>query len=279
MKIWQAILYGIIGGVTELLPISFSGHVAILRGALGFAPLNAGAGLYVRAAICLGAFLAVFLAFPAESRSLGREVLRPRRRRRRRRQQPEELKRRRNVLLGAFTLAPMLLSLAFQTAADRLQDLSYLAAFFAVNGLFLFLCSRRALGSRDEQSFLLSDALLLGFARMLSVFPGLSSVGASVAVGQARGLATRYNLKLAYLLTLCYELAAFLYYLLRGILAGAFSASILLPALLALLFTAVTGYLAIQYLRYLLTRGKLGVFAFYCWDAAAVALVLMLINL
>ena len=114
---------------------------------------------------------------------------------------------------------------------------------------------------------------------MVSVFPGLSSVGSSIAVAQARGLSTRYALRLTYLLTLCYEAAAFLFYLIRSIAFGSFTAAILLPMLVAMLVSGIVGYLAIQYFRYLLNRGKLVVLAYYCFDAAAIALVLSLINL
>ena len=55
-------------------------------------------------------------------------------------------------------------------------------------------------------------------------------------------------------------------------------AELLLPMLLAMLFATVAGYLAIQYFRYLIQRKKWNLFAYYCWEAAAIVLVLALIN-
>ena len=75
MKIWEAILYGITGGLTEVLPISFAGHTALLRGVFNLSSLNEGNGLYVRAAICLGVLLAVVLAFRTETFTTGRTLL------------------------------------------------------------------------------------------------------------------------------------------------------------------------------------------------------------
>ena len=46
----------------------------------------------------------------------------------------------------------------------------------------------------------------------------------------------------------------------------------------ALLLAAVFGYLAIQYLRYLLHKEKFNLFSYYCWDAVAIALIVALIN-
>ena len=93
-----------------------------------------------------------------------------------------------------------------------------------------------------------------------------------------RGLSNHYNVRLAYLLTLAFEFVSLFYHLIRAILYGSFTFSLLLPMLLAMLFATVAGYLAIQYFRYLLQRKKWNLFAYYCWDAAAIVLVLALIN-
>ena len=54
MKIWEALIYGLVAGLTGLLPVSFSGHAAVLQDAFALSPLTQGGGLYVRAAITLG---------------------------------------------------------------------------------------------------------------------------------------------------------------------------------------------------------------------------------
>ena len=279
MKIWEAIIYAVFGGATELLPISFGGHSAILGGIFNLSSLSEGGGYCARAVICLGVMAAFVRFFSAETLSCGRELLLITGLKRRRRHQRDNVLLRRSILLGFFALVPMLCSLFFTAAAERITSLLIIALLFALNGLFLFLCSRRRIGRKTEKTLLLSDTLLIGLARMVSVFPGLSSVGSSIAVSQARGLSMRYALRLTYLLTLCYEAAAFLFYLIRGIAFGSFSAGILLPMLFAMLVSGVVGYLAIQYFRYLLNRGKLIVFAYYCFDAAAITLVLSLINM
>ncbi len=278
MKIWQAIIYGIVGGAAELLPISFTGHSAVLGEIFNLPSLMQGGGYYIRAAICFGVMTAILLSFSAESRAFGREILLMTGLKRLRRGQRKDRLLRRSILLGFFALVPMLCSLIFTASAERISRLLFVALFFALNGLLIFLCSRRSVGKKTEKTVLLSDTLLIGITRMLSVFPGLSSVGSSLAVAQARGLSVRYNLRLTYLLTLCYEAAAFLFYLIRAFCYGSFTAGTIPPMLFAMLFSGVAGYFAIQYFRYLLNRGKLYVFAYYCWDAAAIALILSLIN-
>lgn len=87
-----------------------------------------------------------------------------------------------------------------------------------------------------------------------------------------------YNLRFGLLLTLAVELAGFVYYSIRALAFGTFAASVLLHMLLALVISFVTGYLVLQYLKYLLQKKRLRVFAYYCWDAAAIVLILSLIN-
>lgn len=274
MKIWEAIIYGIIGGLTEVLPVSFAGHAALLRGAFNLSSLNEGSGLYVRAAICLGVAVAVLLAFRTETLAVGKALLSLPEKKRRRRNTPM----RRGVFLGIIAFLPMLLSFLFTAFAERIERLSFAALFFALNGLLIYFCTRGIGGRKDEKNVTLPDMLLLGVSRMVCVFPGLSPIAASLSVGRVCGLSGEFNLRLCYQLTLAYQLAAFLYRLIRAFAYGSFSGMVLVSMLAAMLLAAVFGYLAIQYLRYLLHKEKFNLFSYYCWDAVAIALIVALIN-
>lgn len=278
MKIWEAILYAIFGGISELLPISFAGHAAILKNAFALQPLNEGGGYYIHAAICLGVMLAIRLAFSAELRTLKHELAIMGGFRRLRRGERSDPYLRRSIALGFVALIPMLLSLIITARAERSDGLLTVALLFTLNGLLLFFCCRGRTGEKTEKNALLGDAVLIGLVRACSVFPGLSSMGGSMCVGHVRGFSSEYNLRVAYLLTLVYQAALFLYRLVRAFAFGSFTFSLLLPMIFAVLFAAVVGYLAIQYFRYLLQHRKLSGFAYYCWGAALLSLILLLIN-
>ncbi len=277
MKIWEAIIYGIFGGLTELLPLSFQGHYVFLRGAFNLSALT-GNGYFIRAALCLGVMIAIFLSLPAEIGTTGRELLKMTGLKKRRRKEQNNVLLRRSILLCFFALIPMLCSLIYTAFAESITSLLYTALLFALNGMFIFFCFHRRDGQKSEGETTVLDTLLIGLARAASVFPGLSSVGSSLCVGNVRGLSSQYNLRLAYLLALFYEAAAFVYYLVRGFMFGSFSVSLLLPILVALVFSTVAGYFAVQYLRYLLRHDKLGLFSYYCWTLTGILLFLSLIN-
>ena len=277
MKLWEAIVYGIFGGLTELLPVSFQGHIVFLQGAFNLSPLT-GSGYFVRAALCLGISFAVLLSFSTESGSMGRELLKMTGLKKRRRKERGNLLLRRSILLCFFALIPLLFSFAYTAFAHRFTSLFYTALLFALNGIVISVCFRRAPWDKTEAETTVLDTLLMGLARAASVFPGLSSVGSSLAVGNVRGLAREYNLRLAYLLTLFYELAAFIYYLTFGFIYGSFSLSLILPILVALFVATVSGYFGIQYLRYMMRHGKLDFFSYYCWTLTGILLFLSVVN-
>ena len=260
--------------LTGLLPVSFSGHAAVLQDAFALSPLTQGGGLYVRAAITLGLSAALVLAFPGELQlTCGELARRPQRGKRARQPSP----RRRAVLMGLLALPIGLLSLIWCAAAERITRLSLIAAFFCLNGLVLFAAGRPG-GQKDARALMLPDALLAGATRLAAVLPGLSPLGLTLAVCRLRDLRTDFALRFTAMLTLGFSLCEFVYRLLRAVVVGAFSASLWLPMLVALVASTLAGYFALQYLKYLLHREKLRVFSYYCWDAAVIALILALIN-
>ncbi len=278
MKIWEAIIYGIFGGIAELLPISFAGHVALLRNAFHMSSLSDGGGCYVRCAICLGVILAIYLAFPSEIFRMGHGIGRMTGLKKRKRSEKNDRLLTRSIMLCASALAVMLCSLFFLAAAERIERLLYIIIFFLINAGLLYLCCRGRVGNKNEKNVTILNLLAIGAVRMASVFPGMSSLGSSMAIGRASGISLEYNIRIAYLLTFAYQIVLYFFYLIRAFVYGTFSFGIILPCLFATIFATVFGYLAIQYFRYLLQRMKLYVFVYYSIEAAAVAVILAMIN-
>lgn len=278
MNIWVAILYGMIGGVTELLPVSFGAHASVLYRAFHLPSVFSGGGLYLRAAITLGLVLALRVSFAADWCGLRAGMRALRRPPRRRRISPALALRRRSALLGMCALLPCLLSLIFTAAAERLNGLVVSAVFLALNGVLIFFASRYADGKKTEKTVMLPEVAVVGAARAVCVLPGLSPVAASYSAGKLCGLAPDYNFRLTYLLALAASIALFFFRFIRAVALAKFTFSLFLPCLLACIVSAICGNLAVQYFKYLLNRGKFAVFSYYCWDLAAVMLILALIN-
>ncbi len=278
MKYWVMILYALVGGITELLPVSFPGHAVVLQKAFNIPSLLEGEGCYIRAAISLGTILAVYLSFYHEARD-NRITLRGIRRRRHNQRATADMQLKIRVnLLAVFALIPMLISLIFLRKAQSITNLTWVSGLFVVNTLVLILCTRGSVGEREERDITLFDALLIGLFRMFGIFPGLSGVCASVCIGRARGFSNRFNLKFTYLLTLMYEFGAFLFYLICAFRFGSFSGAMLLPCVMVAGISAVVGYFTLTYFRHMLMNHKLRSFTYYCIDAAAIAFIVAILN-
>lgn len=278
MKLWEVILYAITGGIAELLPISFGGHVLMFRNAFRSFSLWEGEGLYIRACICLGVVIAIYLVYHRQSRDHG-ITLRGLGRRSPRRPIPGEQRLKFRVnLLGIFAFVPMLVSFAVLSKVEMRVSLTFAAFAFLINTILIYACGGGHEGQREDREVTLVDALLIGLFRMLAIVPGLSSVGASLCIGRARGFSNRFNLRFTYLITLIYELTAFFYFLFLAMLRGSFAISTLLPCVVTVMLSAVAGYFTLLYFRHLFMKNHLRFFLYYCIDAAAIAFIISILN-
>lgn len=272
------ILYAVVGGITELFPVSFSGHAVILQSVFNIPGLIDREGAYIRAAISLGTILAIYLSFFHEARD-NRITLRRIRRRDPRRKTATEIQLELRVnLLAIIAVIPVLFSFLFFRKGQSITALSRVAGFFVLYTIFILLCTRGPVGQREERDITVFDSILVGLFRMLCVFPGLSAVGVSLCIGRARGFSNRFNLKFTYLLSLLFEIVSFIYYMIVAFRFGTFYGSLLIPCVLVALISAVVGYLTLTYFRNFFMGNKFRGISYYCVDVAAIACIIAIIN-
>ncbi len=280
MKIWEVIVYALVGGITELIPVSFPAHSAILQNVFHMTSLATGEGPYIRAGICLGIVLALYMVFRDETKESKVLLRRMRNRnpRRRRVQDEDQGSRLRLILLVFFALIPMLFSFLFMGKAENNGSLIHITVFFVINGILLFICTWGPVGKREADDVTLYDSLLVGILRMASVFPGLSSVGTSLCVGRARGMSPGFNFLYTYMITLCFQVISCVFFLFRGIFLGSLSMGTVLSFVIAVAVSAVTAFFALLYFKNVVMKDKLKMFVYYCFDAAAIAFIIAIIN-
>ena len=280
LKIWEAMIYAFVGGITELLPISFSGHSILLQNMFHISSLFSDDGPFIRGGISIGIAIALYMVFQGDTRestlivqkSKGRNL-----RNRRVRREEEDLKSR-VFLLTLIGFVPMLLSFLFLGKWESTGKLTMVTVFFCINGILIFLCTRGQPGKKGEREITLYDTLLMGLFRMLSVFPGLSSVSTSLCIGRARGLSDSVNIRITYMLTLGFQVISALFYIVRGIFVGSFYGRTILSFLIVIPIAAVVSFFALITFRNIVLKNKLRAFMYYCFDAAAIAFIVAIIN-
>ena len=265
MSYLEAILLGVLQGLTEFLPISSSAHLAIFPQLFGFddpgASFTAVTQIGTEVAVLLFFWRDIVRIIKAWTISLVRKDRR------------EDLDARMGWYIIVGTLPIAVMGFLFQdTIKTTFRSLWLIAVMLIVFGLILGIAYRINVGEKLEGDLGLKDSLLYGLGQMLALIPGVSRSGATISVGLFRGyrrdVATRY----AFLLAIPAVLASGVSQLNDVSLA----ASPGLPkTLLATLVAFGVGYVTIGWLlKYLRTRSYL---PFVIYRVALGSLVLILL--
>lgn len=261
----QALVLGIVQGLTEFLPVSSSGHLVIVPALLGWGE----SPLVFDTTVHLGTLLAVVAVF---WRDIGRLLS----------AWWQGLRRRRPLETGEARLVWWIMlgtvpaALAGLLLEDRFAALfsfpRAVGGFLLLTALLLLLAEvlgrqRRALG---EMTWL--DALLVGLAQAAAIAPGLSRSGATMATGMFRGLARESAARFSFLLSIPIIAGTGLMQLFKLVRGGQWQSEVL-PLVLGFLAAALSGYAAIRLLLAYVRRRPLYPFAAYCAIVGLVALL------
>ena len=268
-QLFQAIVLGIVQGLTEFLPISSSGHLIVVPALLGWDdPFIDSLAFSVM--LHLGTLVALLLYFRADWLRLipaGLASIRDRSLR----ADPE---RRLAWLLVVATIpaviAGVLLNDAIETA---FREPRLVAVTLVIGAALLFLADRLGSKTRRMESIGFPLALGIGAAQALALVPGISRSGISISAGLFAGLDREAAARFAFLMATPITAGAGLWEL-RKVLTGEAGVAIpILPLLAGMLAAVIAGLLAIAVLlRYVRTHG-LGVFVAYRLALAAVVIV------
>lgn len=276
MTYWNAVLLGIVQGLTEFLPVSSSGHLAILQNFLRIGDLEN--RMLFDVLLHLGTLGAIFFAYHAELRALGREGLTMLHLKKQRcGQKPDLLKRRMLLFLLVATL-PLIPAAILNHFLDPLfSDTFFIGCALLATGFLLLAADRFGHGNKTEKAMTLSDALMIGLGQMIAVVPGLSRSGTTISVGLLRGLDRSYAVRFSFFLSIPAVLGANLLSLIQTFSDGVNWSEVPMY-LCGVLAAFVSGYLAIFALQRIVQRGKFGGFCYYCWGAGLLTLILSLIS-
>ena len=267
MSVIEAIVLGILQGLTEFLPISSSGHLRIVPAFLGWKD----PGAAFTAVIQLGTMVAEVLYFRHDLWRIGTRWTASLRR--------PELRGTLDARLGWYlifaTIPISVLGLAFEDNIEtQARNLKLIGTTLIVLGLVLLWADRVGRRERDITKLRTKDGLIMGAAQALALVPGVSRSGATITAGLFLGLERAAAARFSFLLSIPAVVLSGLFQL-YGILSGEEAPGVGPGALvLATVFAFVTGYAAIALLlRYLVTHTML-LFVVYRVALGTVVLVL-----
>ncbi len=269
MVLWFAVILGLVQGAAEFLPVSSSGHLALLQAFFpGLAPAD---GLSFDVVLHLGTLISLTVVYRRELLSLigalGRLL--------RRRGEPGEERR----LLGLLALGTLPLGLALPVKGwiEAVScDPRFIGGALLLNGALLYISDRVIAGRKGAREAAAADALLVGFAQAFAVFPGISRSGSTVAAGLLAGLDRSFAVRYSFLLSYPAVLGACLLKLTEALRAG-LGPELWLPGLTGAAAAALAGLPAIGLVRVMAQRGRFLPFACYCWALGLSAILATLV--
>ncbi|MBS1712911.1 MAG: undecaprenyl-diphosphate phosphatase [Armatimonadetes bacterium] len=265
MGLIQAVVYGLIQGLTEFLPISSSGHLYLVTEFLGWK--DAGSGF--TAVIQLGTILAVLIYFRSD---LGKALAGwagslsdPQRR-----GTPEA---KTGWAIAAGTVPIVVLGLVLEKWIDReFRSAIVVGSALIVLALVLWWAEKAGKNARASDDVTVKDGIVIGLWQCLALIPGSSRSGCTITGGLFSGFDRSSAARFSFLLSVPAILLSGVYKLIKERHALLDQGAV--PTIVATLVSFVVGYAAIAFLmRYLQTRST-GVFVVYRLLLGVIVLVL-----
>ena len=272
MTLWQSLLYGFIQGLTEFLPVSSSGHVAIAEALFGFDP---GSSLPFTVLLHAGTLVSLIVVCRRKLAKLVRAffTLVPKLFRRGFKLSEASADERMLVFTLISTL-PLVPAAAFK---DRIEtaasDIRIVGAILIVNSVVLFLAGRLSREDLPPEKVKIRHALAVGVSQAFALFPGLSRSGTTVSTGLFMGFEREYAAEFSFIMSIPAVLGACALDLPGFISESAAGdpkqTAIFLAGALA---AALTGAGAIRLLFLIVRKNKFEIFSLYSLAAGVFAI-------
>jgi undecaprenyl-diphosphatase len=268
----EAVILGVVQGLTEPLPVSSSAHLVIVPALVpGFQP----PGVAFDVLLHLGTLLAVVFFLRREIGELLASLMPGKAQ-----DDPvpgtdtgEKAANRRMVLwITVATFLTGMIGVLFKDRIERLfESVETTACMLFITGILLFWSDRVKTNERQKEEMNLADAIVLGLVQAVALIPGISRSGSTISFGIFRGLERKTAARFSFLLSI-------------PAIGGAAilkSADLMrlpvgdLPVLGAgFLAAAVTGFLSLKLLFAMINKTGLAPFAWYCWLFGSATLII-----
>ncbi len=268
----EAILLGIVQGLTEPLPVSSSAHLVIIPALIpGFHQPS----VFFDVVLHLGTLVAVIVFLRREISGLIVALL------------PKSWQagvapavnggersadRRMILLIVVATFLTGAIGVLFQDRIERLfESIETTALMLLITGALLFLSDKVKKATREKSEMNLMDGIVIGLVQAVALIPGISRSGSTITFGIFRGLERKTAARFSFLLSIPAIGGAAI---LKATEMTPVSAGDHFVLGAGFVSAAVTGFLALKLLFVMINRTGLSIFAYYCWFAGAATLII-----
>ena len=270
----QGFIYGLISGITEILPVSSQAHQRILLQIFG-QDRNPVSNLIVHLSVLLALYIGcrgILIRMHREQKIRSHRNTKAR---------AAETKNLYDLRLIRTSIIPLLLGMIALVFTRNWAENSLLIAIFClISGVFLFISERFPQGNKDSRHMSVLDAIVLGIVSAFSVFPGISRIATSISYANMRGVHKQQSLSWALMLSIPAMIVLCIFdfvdiVTVKGLITNF---SVIIGYFTAGLGAFFGTYLCVFFIRTLLNRSGAIVFAYYSWGLALLTFALYLIS-
>lgn len=257
MSIFEALVLGLVQGLTEFIPVSSSGHLLIVHEIFGSSENT----LSFDVALHVGTLLALMIFFRKDIISLARNVL------------SKNKQGRLARLLMLATIPAAIAGLLFSDFIDdNLRSPMVVAVTLAIVGLIMLIADRFSKNNNDSKEVSTKQGLAVGFIQSLALIPGVSRSGATITSGLFSGLGRVQAARFSFLLAIPIIAGSALGIFIKdGDIANTGVAQLSVGMIAAFL----SGLFAIKFLLDVIGKVGLKPFAYYRFVVAVLVLVFL----
>lgn len=258
MEIWEAILLGIVQGLTEFLPVSSSGHLTLVQEILGVGT-NA---MFFNLMVHVGTLVAVCVVFFKDILALFKKPYK-------------------NLLLLVIATIPAgICGILLDDFIDGLFSSGSVLCFtFLLTAVLLFVADYIGKKNTETRELSYPSAISMGIGQMFAILPGLSRSGTTIAVGIASKNKREDVAKFSFLMSIPVIAGGALVEIIKILKAMGDGATLsalgvdVVPTIIAMICAGISGYFAIRWMLKLIQKCNFKWFSLYLVCLSALCFV------
>ncbi len=293
MKLWEAIVMGLVQGLAEFLPISSSGHLAIFKFILGL-DLEAGGGLLFDVMLHFGTLLAIFVAFWKDIKKLvvegfcilgcwlsnaGCFIANLFRKEKKELRPVVTTAYRKFVLLVIVSTIPTgILGILLKDVIEMASATLWVPGIcLLLTSVLLYIADHAEEGKKRPNQISYLEAGIVGVAQGIATLPGLSRSGTTIATSLKLGFDKNFAVKYSFIMSIPAVLGASILEFKDFSMAGLDTITLVNYAV-GTVVAAVVGYICIKTMLVIVRGKKFTFFSIYCFIIGVIAIVWNLVR-
>ena len=260
----EAIVLGLVQGLSEFLPISSSGHLAVLQSLF---EINEDKVIFFAVLLHIGTLVSIFVVYHKDIYALIKELfllfkdiftgkgLRIK----------ERPIRKLGIMIIVSSIPTAIMGLLFSDYIDKIfGSLTVIAICWIITGFILLFSEKLKNNKKEIEGMKYRNAIFIGICQGLAIMPGISRSGSTIVGSLVTGLKREFAVEFSFLISIPAILGSAILEFPKAIKAG-IEPSTIGPMIVGFLVAAISGYFAITTMIKIVSKHKMRYFSYYVW--------------